>query len=63
MPKDRDLRPDSPESKSDASPSGPGIQRRPSIPPDQDENALEPGAPRNTPPDNEFDDVKTSSNE
>ncbi|HET9446641.1 MAG TPA: hypothetical protein VFO35_10305 [Steroidobacteraceae bacterium] len=57
------LRPDSPESKSDASASGPGVAP-PDAPrlPDEAEQATE-GKPRNTPPDNPFDDVRTSSNE
>lgn len=85
-------RPDSPESKSDASASGPGIMptnaRMPRQLHDQiakrayelakqrgfapgheredwlqAEREVEAGAPRNTPPDNPFDTVKTVSNE
>ena len=85
-------RPDSPESKSDASASGPGLTPRSEpLPPDeaeriarrayqiaeergfagghelddwlQAERELEWGVPRNTPPDNPFDDVRTVSNE
>jgi DUF2934 family protein len=85
-------RPDAPESKSDASASGPGIApmevRLPSGMHEQiarrayelaaqrgfapghelddwlqAEAEIEAGAPRNTPPDNPFDDVKTFSNE
>ncbi len=87
-------RPDSPESKSDASASGPGIaparvndsdspelaeriakrayeiaQERGFAPGReledwlQAEREIEWGTPRNTPPDNPFDDVRTSSNE
>ena len=86
------LRPDSPESKSDASASGAGMTPRgESVSPDhaqivrerayeiarqrgfepghelddwlQAEREMEWGTPRNTPPDNEFDDVRTFSNE
>ena len=86
------LRPDSPESKSDASASGPGLTPRgAALPPEQAERIaqrayeiaeqrgfaaghelddwlqaereLEWGVPRNTPPDNPFDDVRTVSNE
>jgi Protein of unknown function (DUF2934) len=85
-------RPDSPESKSDASASGPGIAPSgASVPPDvadriakrayeiaerrgfspghelddwlAAEREIEAGPPRNTPPDNPFDDVRTFSNE
>ena len=92
MARSRVLRPDAPESKSDASASGPGIMpRSASLPPDraeriakrayelaqqrgfspghelddwlQAEREIESGAPRNTPPDNPFDDVRTRSNE
>lgn len=65
MPRDRDQRPDSPESKSDASPSGPGVAPRlpKTAPADQTESERQAGKPRNTPPDNEFDDVETRSNE
>ena len=85
-------RPDSPESKSDASASGPGLTPRGEFLPSeqaeriakrayeiaeqrgfaaghdlddwlQAERELEWGAPRNTPPDNPFDDVRTFSNE
>ena len=85
-------RPDCPESKSDASPSGPGITPRGELLPSeqaeriakrayeiaeqrgfaaghdhddwlQAERELEWGVPRNTPPDNPFDDVRTFSNE
>ena len=56
-------RPDSPESKSDASACGPGLAPSDArVPPDKAEQATE-GKPRNTPPDNPFDDVRTSSNE
>ena len=86
------LRPESPESKSDASASGAGLTPGgESMPPDlvehirqrayeiakergfgpghelddwlQAEREMEWGTPRNTPPDNEFDDVRTFSNE
>jgi hypothetical protein len=86
------LRPDSPESKSDASASGPGVAPRGvSLEPDlaerisrrayeiaerrgfspghelddwlAAEREIEAGEPRNTPPDNPFDDVRTFSNE
>ncbi len=92
MTSERVQRPDSPESKSDASPGGPGLApRRASIPRGQAdgiaqrayeiakqrgfspghelddwlqaEREIEAGRPRNTPPDNPFDDVRTSSNE
>jgi hypothetical protein len=92
MKTDRVLRPDSPESRSDASASGPGMMpRSASLPPDraeriakrayemaaqrgftpghelqdwlQAEREIEAGPPRNTPPDNPFDEVQTSSNE
>jgi hypothetical protein len=85
-------RPDSPESKSDASASGPGGTPSPAaLPPDvaerisqrayeiaeqrgfepghevedwlQAEQEIEAGQPRNTPPDNPFDPVRTISNE
>ena len=85
-------RPDSPESKSDASASGPGLAPpRVSLSPElaeriaqrayeiaerrgfspghelddwlEAERELEAGAPRNTPPDNPFDTVRTFSNE
>jgi hypothetical protein len=85
-------RPDSPESKSDASASGPGVTPADaSISPDvaeriaqrayelaeqrgfepgheiedwlQAEREIEAGQPRNTPPDNPFDRVRTFSNE
>jgi hypothetical protein len=85
-------RPDSPESKSDASASGPGVappgvtlspelaeritqrayqiaERRGFSPGHelddwlQAEREIEAGAPRNTPPDNQFDPVRTISNE
>jgi hypothetical protein len=85
-------RPDSPESKSDASASGQGVTRPgAAAPPEvaerisrrayeiaqqrgfepgheledwlQAERELEWGVPRNTPPDNPFDPVRTSSNE
>jgi hypothetical protein len=85
-------RPDSPESKSDASASGPGVappgitlppevaeriaqrayeiaQRRGFAPGHelddwlQAEREIEAGRPRNTPPDNPFDQVRTFSNE
>jgi hypothetical protein len=85
-------RPDSPESKSDASASGPGLapaggsfshdleeritqrayeiaQRRGFSPGHelddwlQAEREIEAGTPRNTPPDNPFDSVRTFSNE
>jgi hypothetical protein len=85
-------RPDSPESKSDASASGPGLAPSGvSLPQDlneriarrayeiarqrgfapghelddwlQAEREIEAGPPRNTPPDNPFDDVRTFSNE
>jgi hypothetical protein len=56
-------RPDSPESKSDASASGPGVAPRdPSVSQDKAGQEVE-RKPRNTPPDNPFDDVRTSSNE
>ena len=92
MTSERVQRPDSPESKSDASPGGPGMTPRPaSLPADradriagrayelakqrgfprghelddwlQAEREIEAGDPRNTPPDNPFDEVRTSSNE
>ena len=85
-------RPDSPESKSDASASGPGlaprgvshspelagriaqrayeIAERRGFSPGHElddwleaEREVEAGAPRNTPPDNPFDQVRTFSNE
>lgn len=85
-------RPDSPESKSDASASGPGVAPRGvTLSPElaeritqrayeiaerrgfspghelddwlQAEREIEAGAPRNTPPDNQFDPVRTISNE
>jgi hypothetical protein len=85
-------RPDSPESKSEASASGPGITpttaqmprqlheriekrayelaARRGFTPGQEiddwlqaEREIEAGRPRNTPPDNPFDTVKTTSNE
>ncbi len=85
-------RPDSPESKSDASASGPGLapsggslahdleeritrrayeiaERRGFSPGHgledwlQAEREIEAGTPRNTPPDNPFDSVRTFSNE
>ncbi len=85
-------RPDSPESKSDASASGPGLAPAGvSLPPElaerisqrayeiaerrgfspghelddwlQAEREIEAGTPRNTPPDNPFDQVRTFSNE
>ena len=85
-------RPDSPESKSDASASGPGVapsgvalspeleeritqrayeiaERRGLSPGHelddwlQAEREIEAGQPRNTPPDNPFDEVRTFSNE
>lgn len=85
-------RPDSPESKSDASASGPGINptsarmprrvhdqiakrayelaERRGFAPGQEvedwlqaEREIEAGAPRNTPPDNPFDTVRTIANE
>jgi hypothetical protein len=85
-------RPDSPESKSDASASGPGVvprgvshspelaeriarrayeiaQRRGFSPGHElddwleAEREVEAGTPRNTPPDNPFDQVRTFSNE
>jgi hypothetical protein len=88
----RVLRPDSPESKSDVSASGPGrTPRSASLPPEraeqiarrayelaaqrgftpghelddwlQAEREIEAGPARNTPPDNPFDRVRTSSNE
>jgi hypothetical protein len=92
MSTERVQRPDEPESKSDASPGGPGIAPR--HPPREVEHAdriakrayelatqrglapghelddwlqaereIEAGTPRNTPPDNPFDEVRTSSNE
>ena len=86
------LRPDCPESKSDACASGPGlIPRDASLPSEyaqriarrayalavrrgfapghefgdwlQAEREIEAGAPRNTPPDNPFGEVRTYSNE
>lgn len=86
------LRPDSPESKSDASASGPGmappgvalspdlaeriarrayeIAERRGFSPGHElddwlaaEREIEAGRPRNTPPDNPFDEVRTFSNE
>jgi Protein of unknown function (DUF2934). len=92
MPSERVQRPDSPESKSDASPGGAGLTpRSPALPADQAdriasrayelarqrgfspghelddwlqaEREVEAGAPRNTPPDNPFGDVRTTSNE
>lgn len=92
MSNERVQRPDSPESKSDASAGGPGLVPRDALLPAhpanriarrayalakqrgfspghelddwlQAEREIEAGAPRNTPPDNPFDDVKTSSNE
>jgi hypothetical protein len=92
MSNERVRRPDSPESKSDASPGGPGMTpHSASLPADradrigrrayeiarqrgfapghelddwlQAEREVEAGAPRNTPPDNPFDEVRTSSNE
>ena len=92
MTSERVQRRDEPESKSDASPGGPGMMPRPvSLPADrmgriaerayelakqrgfppghelddwlQAEREVEAGHPRNTPPDNPFDDVKTYSNE
>lgn len=92
MATERVQRPDSPESRSDASASGPGMAPRPAtLPADhsdriakrayeiarergfspghelddwlQAEREIEAGAPRNTPPDNPFDDVRTFSNE
>lgn len=85
------LRPDAPESRSDAAASGPGWRPEIELPRDQyeriarrayelaaerdfrpghemddwlqAEREIEAGAPRNTPPDNPFDGVKTSSNE
>jgi hypothetical protein len=92
MPIQAVQRPDAPESKSDASASGPGITPRSAkLTPQQyeriakrayelaaqrgfraghevddwlqAEREIEAGAPRNTPPDNPFDDVKTFSNE
>lgn len=92
MSSERVLRPDSPESKSDASPGAPGVtprsapmsperakqiarrayelaQRRGFTPGQelddwlQAEREIEAGPPRNTPPDNPFDQVRTSSNE
>ena len=92
MSSDRVQRPDAPESKSDASPGGPGVMpRNVSIAPEQAEQIaerayelarrrgftpghelddwlqaereIEAGAPRNTPPDNPFGEVRTSSNE
>lgn len=85
-------RPDSPESKSDASASGPGIEptsasmprqlheriasrayelaeQRGFVPGQevedwlQAEREIEAGPPRNTPPDNPFDTIRTRSNE
>lgn len=84
-------RPDSPESKSDASASGPGVTPAASVSPEvakrisqrayelaerrgfepgheiedwlQAEREIEAGQPRNTPPDNPFDPVRTFSNE
>jgi Protein of unknown function (DUF2934) len=92
MSNERVRRPDSPESKSDAFPGGPGMTpHSASLPADradrigrrafeiarqrgfapghelddwlQAEREVEAGAPRNTPPDNPFDEVRTSSNE
>lgn len=92
MAAERIQRPESPESKSDASASGAGItpttaqmprplherierrayeiaQRRGFAPGEevedwlQAEREIEAGAPRNTPPDNPFDTVRTVSNE
>ena len=92
MAKQSVQRPDSPESKSDASASGPGLAPAgASVSPDvaeriskrayeiaekrgfapgheledwlQAEQEIEWGTPRNTPPDNPFDDVRTFSNE
>ena len=92
MATERVQRPDSPESRSDASASGPGMAPPPAtLPADQSdriakrayeiarergfspghelddwlqaEREIEAGAPRNTPPDNPFDDVRTFSNE
>lgn len=92
MAAERIQRPDSPESKSDASASGAGITPTSAEMPRrlhaqiakrayelaaqrgfapgqeledwlQAEREIEAGAPRNTPPDNPFDTVKTRSNE
>lgn len=92
MSNERVQRPDSPESKSDASPGGPGMTPRHALLPAdladriarrayalakqrgfsaghelddwlQAEREIEAGVPRNTPPDNPFDDVRTTSNE
>jgi hypothetical protein len=64
MPRERADRPDPSDGKSDASPAGPGTGHDgPTVPANREESEREAGAPRNTPPDNEFDDVKTSSNE
>jgi hypothetical protein len=64
MTSERVDRPDPSDGKSDASPGGPGTgHSRPTAPANRKESEREAGAPRNTPPDNQFDDVKTSSNE
>jgi hypothetical protein len=92
MSSERVQRPDSPESKSDASASGQGRTPRAAAMPReraeriarrayelaaqrgfapghelddwlQAEREIEAGPPRNTPPDNPFDDVRTYSNE
>ena len=92
MPTEGIQRPDAPESKSDASASGPGTRStNQSLPPGrreqiaarayelaqrrefapgneiddwlQAEREIEAGPPRNTPPDNPFDTVRTRSNE
>ena len=86
------LRPDAPESTSDAAPSGPGLEPTSAqLSPEQydriarrayelaaergfrpgheledwlqAEREIEAGPPRNTPPDNPFDTVRTASNE
>ena len=64
MTSERVDRPDPSDGKSDASPGAPGTgHSRPTAPANRKESEREAGAPRNTPPDNQFDDVKTSSNE
>ncbi|MET0497449.1 MAG: hypothetical protein ABW106_04145 [Steroidobacteraceae bacterium] len=57
-------RSDPSDGKSGASPSGPGTTARPkaAVAPDKHPPS-ETAAPRNTPPDNPFDTVKTQSNE
>jgi Protein of unknown function (DUF2934) len=90
MSSERVQRPESPESRSDASPSAPDGTRHAAIAPEREriakrtyeiagqrgfspgqelddwlqaEREIEAGPPRNPPPDNSFDEVRTSSNE